>query len=99
MRKAARVISLWAIAAAIAFLLAFALTEQATRPYREFQLTIDGITYRGYGTEIHNTGFCSELIKDGMVTTIICKPHMIVEVYNGAGPGRLPLETPKHQID
>jgi len=90
-RHHARIVSLWALAAAITFLLAFAIVAQVLpKPYREFVFTVDGQTYRGLGNEIRSSGFCTELVKDAVVTSVVCGAHMVIEIYRQPGPGRLP---------
>lgn len=51
-------------------------------PLRDYQIVFtDGTTVRTHGHFIRGgEGFCSEIWKDGVVDTVICQPHVLVDV-------------------
>lgn len=64
------------------FLLGVLLLVEPSPPLRRFQLILtDGRTFTGYGTEIRGVGFCTELVVRGIVTSRICQPHIVNEMY------------------
>jgi len=49
---------------------------------RKFIFTLaDESTFIGYGTEVRNSGFCTELVVGEKVTAAVCGQHVVSEVY------------------